>query len=189
MSIIFFINKNLGLIEIVSKKDLTFCLKNIPNDFFTAFGEEMLIRVLVFIGILYTTNSKFVALIGSSMIFCFLHNPESWISVFSYFLAGLMYGLAFLWLKTIWAPIGLHFAWNYFQGTMFGFPVSNQLSDGCFSIKIVNNTIWNGYELGSEGCILALIFRILIIVSTFLISLNGNEVFEWKIPSSRLVKY
>lgn len=63
----------------------------------------------------------------SSAIFAVLHilNPSS--SVFStlgILLAG--YFLAYGWLRTgqLWLPIGLHIGWNFFQGPIFGFPVS-----------------------------------------------------------------
>jgi hypothetical protein len=63
----------------------------------------------------------------TSLIFALLHagNPgASWQSALGIFLAGLF--LAYAWLRTrqLWLPIGLHIGWNFFQGTVFGFPVS-----------------------------------------------------------------
>lgn len=64
----------------------------------------------------------------SSMIFALSHlgNPNvTWYTT----LLGLMvsgYFLAYGWVRThqLWLPIGLHIGWNFFEGNIFGFPVS-----------------------------------------------------------------
>jgi membrane protease YdiL (CAAX protease family) len=68
-----------------------------------------------------------VALFISSAIFALLHlaNPGSgWPSTLGLLAAG--YFLAFGWVRTrrLWLSIGLHIGWNFFEGTVFGFPVS-----------------------------------------------------------------
>ncbi len=175
---IFIINMNLGLLEIESLSNISILITSIPIEFINAAGEEFLIRILVFTGILYLFNNRLTALLLSSIIFCFLHNPESLITVLSYFLAGLMYGIAFLYLKTIWAPIGLHFGWNYFQGVVFGFPVSNEISDGYILIKIVGSKIWNGAEIGPEGSVIGVVGRCLIIMMTLVIAFRYYKNIE-----------
>ena len=164
MFFIFIINIELGLLEIESLSNISILITKIPSEFINAAGEEFLIRVFVITGILYFFNNKLFALLLSSIIFCLLHNPESMIAVLSYFLAGLMYGFAFLYLKTIWAPIGLHFGWNYFQRVVFGFPVSNQTSDGYILIKTVGSKLWNGAEIGPEGSVIGIVGRCIIIM-------------------------
>jgi membrane protease YdiL (CAAX protease family) len=67
------------------------------------------------------------ALFISSAFFAILHaaNPSSsWTSTLGIFLAGLF--LAYGWVRTrqLWLSIGLHIGWNFFEGTIFGFPVS-----------------------------------------------------------------
>ena len=63
----------------------------------------------------------------SSAIFAILHaaNPgASIMSTLGILAAG--YFLAYGYLRTgqLWLPIGLHIGWNFFQGPIFGFPVS-----------------------------------------------------------------
>ncbi len=174
---IFISNRHLGYITIESTHDLLSSLKQIPSDFINAFGEELLLRVLIFVALLNLNRNKIIALIGSSIIFGFLHFPSNLISTISYFIAGLMYGIALLRFKTIWAPIGLHFTWNYFQGAILGFPVSGQLSKGYFILNIENNLIWNGGRIGPEGSIVGVASRILIIGLIILVSnfVKDNE--------------
>ncbi len=184
MLFIFLINRKLGLLEIESVRNIFVLIKGVPVDLFNSLGEEFLFRVLIFIGILYLFDNKLIALIISSVMFCFIHNPESGITITSYFLAGLMYGIAFLSLKTIWAPIGLHFGWNYFQGIVFGFPVSNHKPDGYLLTNITESSIWNGGAVGPEGCFAGIVGRILIIVITILI---GNFFYK-KLENSQFLK-
>lgn len=178
MIIIFIVNIKLELITVVSKQDFFFLLMNIPNEFIVAFGEEFLLRVLVFVGILSLINNKIIALLLSSLIFCFLHSPVTMISFTSYFLAGLMYGISYLRFKTVWAPTGLHFAWNYFQGVVFGFPVGNQISNGYFAINMIDSEIWNGGTYGPEGSILGIFARILIIQIVLFITYTLQRYFN-----------
>ena len=164
MFLIFLTNKQLGFIQIQSTNDWVLSISQVPENFLSAFGQEFFFRIVVFIALIYLIGSKTITLILSSLVFCLVHAPTDYISFLSYFLAGLMYGLAFLKFRSIWAAIGLHFTWNYFQGAIFGFPVSRGFSNGYFNIKIDDNWIWNGGEIGPEGSLLGVLCRIFVII-------------------------
>jgi membrane protease YdiL (CAAX protease family) len=57
-----------------------------------------------------------------------LHNPESrgWLSwgFFNTKVIGIMFALVRIRSGSLWLPFGLHFGWNFFQGAVFGLPVS-----------------------------------------------------------------
>ncbi len=63
----------------------------------------------------------------SSMVFAVLHifNPHmSWMAVLGLVLAGLFLGYGYVRTGYLWMPLGLHFGWNMFEGTVYGFAVS-----------------------------------------------------------------
>ncbi|HET6846210.1 MAG TPA: type II CAAX endopeptidase family protein, partial [Anaerolineales bacterium] len=67
------------------------------------------------------------AWILSSLVFGVLHlaNPHAnGMAVAGIILAGLFLGYGFIRTGQLWLSIGLHTGWNFFEGVVFGFPVS-----------------------------------------------------------------
>ena len=95
----------------------------------------------------------------SSAIFGLLHvfNPSaSMISTLGIFAAGVF--LAYGWIRTkqLWLPIGLHIGWNFFEGTIFGFPVSGTASYRLMLHSIKGPSIITGGAFGPEAGLIVL---------------------------------
>lgn len=97
-----------------------------------------------------------IALILSSAIFGLLHasNPNATlISTFNLVLAGIFLALGFVLTGELAMPIGLHMTWNFFQGNVFGFPVSGTVAGGTSFIAIEQggNPLITGGAFGPEA--------------------------------------
>jgi hypothetical protein len=128
---------------------------------FTAVGfyEEMLHRGY------YLQNIRDGMGIGwaiflSSAIFALSHlgNPNvTWYSV----LLGLTLAGSFLaygWLRTrqLWLPIGVHIGWNFFEGNIFGFPVSGIYQTGLIRQSPAGPVVITGGPFGPEAGLIIL---------------------------------
>ncbi len=101
----------------------------------------------------------FWGLVISSAIFGALHlaNPNAtWWSAAGIFCAGLFLGYAYLRTGQLWLSIGLHLGWNFFEGVIFGFPVSGLDIYHLIHITVSGPQIWTGGAFGPEAGLIVL---------------------------------
>ena len=97
-----------------------------------------------------------LAWVLSSAFFGYLHaaNPNATLfSTVNVALAGLMLGCGYVLTGELAIPIGLHVTWNFFQGAVFGFPVSGLRIGGATFLSLDQGgpTLWTGGSFGPEG--------------------------------------
>ena len=95
----------------------------------------------------------------SSAIFGALHlaNPNaSWVAAVGIFFAGLFLALGYLRTGQLWLSIGLHIGWNFFEGVVFGFPVSGTASYPLLRIQVSGPPLWTGAAFGPEAGLIVL---------------------------------
>ena len=93
----------------------------------------------------------------SSTVFGVLHlaNPHAnWMAVVGIVLAGLFLGYAYIRTGQLWLSIGLHTGWNFFEGVVFGFPVSGLPFYHLTRITVSGPDIWTGGQFGPEAGLL-----------------------------------
>lgn len=84
------------------------------------------------------------------------------LSVLSNALGGAIYAVAYLGSNRLWLGFGVHFAWNFVQGPVLGFPVSGGVMPEAVFNQFVSGPDWlAGAAYGPEGRLIAIGFRFL----------------------------
>jgi hypothetical protein len=107
-----------------------------------------------------------LAWVLSSVFFGLLHadNPSAtFVSTLNIVLAGLMLGFGYVISGELAIPIGLHVTWNFFQGAVYGFPVSGFGPFGAtfLATQQTGPDLWTGGPFGPEAGLLAPIVMLL----------------------------
>ena len=99
-----------------------------------------------------------LAVLVSSSIFGLVHifNPNaSWVSTLNITIAGILFSLGLIFTGRLAIPIGLHITWNFFQGNVFGFPVSGVRYGGLLAVTDRGaRPLITGTAFGPEGGLL-----------------------------------
>ncbi|HVB28420.1 MAG TPA: CPBP family intramembrane glutamic endopeptidase [Terriglobia bacterium] len=124
-----------------------------------AVDEELVFRGYPFQR-LVDSGGPLAAVAAISVLFGVTHlgNPfHTWISTANTILVGVLLAVCYLRTRALWLPIGVHFAWNYFQGYVLGFPVSGLTLPEPILAARIRGPVWlTGGAYGPEGSILTL---------------------------------
>jgi len=142
----------------------------------SAIVEEILLRGIVF-RIAEEKLGSYIALFISALLFGALHigNPNSTLiaSLGIAIQAGLLLGVAYMYTRNLWFPIGIHFAWNFAQSGIYGASVSgHQLDKSLFTSNIEGADLWTGGNFGPEGSIQATVFCLIAMLILFKLCKN-----------------
>lgn len=127
------------------------------------------------------------ALIMSSLLFGFFHTPTragslitgpNLLFAFNLALLGAILGLAFLLAKSLWLPVAIHFAWNYFQGPVYGFAVSGLYHPPeLLQLARSGPNLLTGGTFGPEGSLIVSIICIIVLITAFSLTDVRRRVF------------
>jgi membrane protease YdiL (CAAX protease family) len=71
--------------------------------------------------------------------------------------AGIMLAAIYMITRRLWAAIGLHAAWNFAQGGIYGIPVSGGAMDGVLRPDIRGSDLLTGGAFGAEASLPAIV--------------------------------
>lgn len=178
MTLIFVVERTMGWLNIndtfrVVYSSVPFVLGLLgPLMVFIALGfcEELIFRGYVMRNVsegssgppVNATAAILIAWVASSLLFGLFHiyNPNSsWTSTAFLTVIGFMLGLPVILTGRLGMAIGLHAAWNFVQGNVFGFPVSGNVFSGVSVLvtRVTGPAIWTGGDFGPEAGLLGIL--------------------------------
>jgi len=118
------------------------------------FFEEVAFRGIAF-RLLEEWLGSAAALLVSSAFFGLLHgaNPHAtWFATLAIALeAGVLLGAAYMLTRSLWFATGVHVAWNWIQGPLFGVAVSGTDVDRLLESRVEGPEAWTGGAFGAEA--------------------------------------
>lgn len=149
--------------------------------------EEVLSRGAIF-RIVEDGLGTWWSVLISALIFGFLHiwNPNA--TVFSSLsiaiTAGVILALFYVITRKLWIPIGIHIAWNFTLGGIYGAPVSGGEKNGLLISEMNGSELLTGGEFGPEASIVTVIFFLFVglILSNYAIRKKVIKKPMWKRP-------
>lgn len=101
-------------------------------------------------------HKPIIGLVVSSVIFAFIHilNPGvNFLSILNIVLVGFLFGLYVIYTKDLFGACGMHAAWNFSQGNLFGFSVSGLEANTNSLLKFSSegSTVLTGGGFGPEA--------------------------------------
>ena len=142
-------------------------------------GEEIMLR-----GVLFRVTEEglgtWAALLISALFFGFAHagNPgaTAWSSAAIAIEAGLLFGLLYHVTRSLPICMGLHAAWNFCQGTVYGIPVSGLKADGWLVSTRTGPDWLSGGVFGAEASVVALTLCLLCSAALLAVALRRHSL-------------
>lgn len=174
-----------GSYSVVAVNPVSFIIIPFALMFTVAVIEEILIRGIVF-RIVEEKLGSYNSIIISGLIFGGLHllNPHTtFLSLLCITTAGFLLAAAFIYSRSLWLPIALHFAWNFTQSGIFGAITSgNEKTKSLLEAKIQGSEWITGGAFGPEGSIQATSFCAVAATVLLILSHKKNKIIQpyWK---------
>lgn len=147
-----------GHLHVVGTNPLSSIWAMFPALLIAGFIEELIIRGIVF---KYTEEllGTWAAIVIQALMFGFMHAANDgatlWSNIAISVEAGILLAAVFMLTRRLWAAIGLHFAWNFVQGPVYGVAVSGHDITGLLEVEISGNELLSGGAFGAEASIFA----------------------------------
>lgn len=131
-----------------------------------AVTEELLFRGLA-LQALEQLWGGWAAIVITSLFFGAVHlgapGASAWSGLAIALEAGVLLGAAFLWRRSIWFVVGLHFAWNTTE-QLLGIPVSGHAPEGLFTVDVHGSALLTGGGFGLEASVVPVLVGVALAV-------------------------
>jgi len=148
-----------GALEITGSTHWSAALKPLSEQAMVAVMEELLFRAVLF-RIVEARWGTLASLLANVLLFALAHLPNEHITalaVLNTSVAGLALCAAWMLTRSLWLPVGVHFAWNYLFDGVLGVPVSGHAARGWLQVQMSGPEWLSGGAYGVEGSLAALV--------------------------------
>ncbi len=148
-----------GALDITGSANLGALLKPLSEQAMVAIMEELLFRAVLF-RIIEERWGTLASLLANVMLFALAHLPNEHITALAVLntgVAGLALSAAWLLTRSLWLPVGVHFAWNYMFDGVLGVPVSGHAARGWLQVQMSGPEWLSGGPYGVEGSLATLL--------------------------------
>lgn len=143
-----------------------------------AVTEELLFRGLALQALEHLWGSR-AAIVITSLFFGVAHlgtpGASAWSGLAIALEAGILLGAAFLWRRSIWFVVGLHFAWNTTE-QLLGIPVSGHTPEGLFTVDVHGSALLTGGGFGLEASIVPVLIGVALAVPMLVLARRNGGV-------------
>jgi membrane protease YdiL (CAAX protease family) len=150
----------LGGYQVLTMRGAEVLLPVVALGIVSGVAEEILLRG-VFFRLVEEWLGSWAALVLSAALFGALHlgNPNATLpaGVAISLEAGIMLAAIFMVTRRLWAVIGVHAAWNFTQGGIFGIAISGGDTPGLLVPRITGPDLLTGGAFGAEASLPAMI--------------------------------
>jgi membrane protease YdiL (CAAX protease family) len=147
-------------------------------------GEEIMFRGVLF-RMVEEGMGTWAALIISALFFGAVHrgNPGAtlWSSLAIAIEAGLLFGMLYHVTRSLPICMGLHAAWNFAQGTIYGIPVSGTAAEGWLVSNRSGPDWLSGGVFGAEASVIALSLCSLCTVGLLVVALRRGTIVPFRL--------
>lgn len=159
-----FINGNVDFFY--TKFEVSSILSYLIFFIFVGISEEFVFRTFPLV--VFAERYKiWVSIFLNGLLFGLIHISNPNFSVFAMInitLCGIVFALITLQKRNIWWSVGMHFGWNFCQGTLLGFKVSGIDAPGLMVSRPVGNATFSGGNFGIEGSVICTFILVLYLV-------------------------
>ena len=151
-------------------------------------GSAAVIEELMFRGVLFRIVEErlgsCIALAISAAVFGLIHlfNPNATLFAAIAILleAGILLAAAYMLTRRLWLVIGMHFAWNFTQGGVFGVPVSGIPIPGMLSGRLEGPDWISGGAFGPEASVITVTVCLAVAWALLFIARRQGRFMPWK---------
>jgi len=181
--LVFSLTGDFAVTGVMENKRFVFDL--LAKFFMGALIEELIFRLILF-KLTEELLGTWMALLIQALLFGFAHalnkNATIFASIAVTIVGGLVYIAAYVFSRSLWLPLGLHWGWNFAQSGIFSMPNSGTPYDGLLATKVAGPQWLTGGAFGIEASCLTILLWLIVGAGLMILAKRRSQIVlpAWK---------